>query len=107
MITDDNAVTKGLIRLALVALCAGAVTGVAGALFRLTLTWADKTRLEVLAYSHQYPYLGWLIPVIAAAVCVCSAAQALRILLHATMILSRQNRLLASSSGAATSVHAA
>ena len=49
------------------------MTGVAGALFRLTLTWADKTRLEVLNYSHQYPYLGWLIPVIAAAVCVAIA----------------------------------
>ena len=73
MITGDETETKGLIRLALVALCAGAVTGVAGALFRLALTWADKTRLEVLAYSHQYPYLGWLIPVIAAAVCVAIA----------------------------------
>ena len=73
MIAEDKAVTTGLVRLALVALCAGAVTGVAGALFRLALMWADKTRLEVLAYSHQYPYLGWLIPVIAAAVCVAIA----------------------------------
>ncbi|MFN8466916.1 MAG: H(+)/Cl(-) exchange transporter ClcA [Caldilineaceae bacterium] len=73
MITEEKATTQGLVKLALVALCAGAVTGVAGALFRLTLTWADKTRLEVLHYSHQYPYLGWLIPVIAAAVCVAIA----------------------------------
>ena len=73
MKTEEAEGVQGLIRLALVALCAGAVTGVAGALFRLTLTWADRTRLEVLAYSHQYPYLGWLIPVIAAAVCVAIA----------------------------------
>ena len=73
MITEEKAGTQGLVKVALVALCAGAVTGIAGALFRLTLTWADKTRLEVLHYSHQYPYLGWLIPVIAAAVCVAIA----------------------------------
>ena len=73
MTTEDSAVTKGLLRVTLVALCAGAVTGVAGALFRLALTWADKTRLAVLDYSHQYPYLGWLLPVIAAAVCVAIA----------------------------------
>ncbi len=67
---EENVGAKGLVAAALVALLAGAVTGVAGALFRLALAWADKTRLEVLVYSHQYPYLGWLIPVMAAAVCV-------------------------------------
>jgi CIC family chloride channel protein len=73
LIPEEAEGIQGLVRLALVALVAGAVTGVAGALFRLTLTWADKTRLEVLHYSQQYPYLGWLIPVIAAAICVAVA----------------------------------
>ncbi|MFN8471125.1 MAG: H(+)/Cl(-) exchange transporter ClcA [Anaerolineae bacterium] len=61
---------KGLVWLALVALVAGALTGVAGGLFRLALTWADKAREAVVAYSHGYSYLGWLIPVLAAAFCV-------------------------------------
>ncbi len=67
---EKSAVSRGLIRLVLVALVAGALTGVAGGLFRLALVEADKIRLAVLAFSHQYPYLGWLFPVLGAAVCV-------------------------------------
>jgi CIC family chloride channel protein len=71
---EESTISHGLIRLGLVALTAGALTGLAGGLFRLALTWADRTRLTVLAYSHaHYPYLGWLIPVIGAAVCVAIA----------------------------------
>lgn len=71
--TDDKEANKRPDTVGTGSAVRGAVTGVAGALFRLALTWADKTRLEVLAYSHQYPYFGWLIPVIAAAVCVAIA----------------------------------
>ncbi len=67
----ESTIPHGLIRLGLVALAAGALTGVAGGVFRLALTWADQTRLSMLAFSHHhYPYLGWLIPVLGAAVCV-------------------------------------
>ena len=71
---EEQAATQGLIPLVLVAVLAGALTGAAGGLFRLALAWADRTRLAVLAYSHaHFPYLGWLVPVIAAAVCVAIA----------------------------------
>lgn len=64
---------KGLWRVTFAALVAGAVTGLVGGLFRLGLIWADKMRLSVVAYSHDYPYLGWLIPVLGAAIFVAIA----------------------------------
>ncbi len=67
---ERSAASRGLIRLTLVALIAGVLTGVAGGLFRLALVEADKIRLSVLAFSHQYPYWGWLFPVLGAAICV-------------------------------------
>ncbi len=70
MAPEERAGTQGLVVLSIVALCAGALAGFAGALFRLALQWADKLRLEVLAFSHHYPAWGWLIPVLGAAVCV-------------------------------------
>jgi CIC family chloride channel protein len=71
---DDTAPgARALLTLGLVALCAGAAAGVAGALFRLTLAEADKLRTALVLFSHGYPWVGWLLPVAGAAVCVAIA----------------------------------
>lgn len=62
-----------LIRLALVSALAGIVTGVVGSAFRTSLIWADNARGEVVTFAHQWPHLGWLIPMVGAAICVALA----------------------------------
>jgi len=53
--------------LALAAMLAGALTGVLGALFRLALDAAGSARDAILAWSHRWPSLGWLVPLLGAA----------------------------------------
>ncbi|MFN8498829.1 MAG: ClC family H(+)/Cl(-) exchange transporter [Anaerolineae bacterium] len=70
---EQQKLSQGLVRLTLVALGAGALTGLVGGLFRLGLEWADKARVAAVTFSHGYPYLGWLFPVLGAAICVAIA----------------------------------
>ncbi len=70
---EQQKTAQGLLRLMLVALAAGALTGLVGGLFRLGLEWADRARVAVVTFAHGYPYLGWLIPVLGAAICVALA----------------------------------
>jgi len=64
--------------LALAAVLAGALTGVLGALFRLALDAAGSARDAVLAWSHRWPSLGWLVPVLGAAVAAAIARALVR-----------------------------
>jgi CIC family chloride channel protein len=49
------------------ALVAGALTGVLGAAFRYSLGAGEVARTALLDWSHRFPALGWVIPVLAAA----------------------------------------
>jgi chloride channel protein, CIC family len=62
----------GLLRLAVVAGVGGALTGVVGAAFRLTLDGAERARAGVVGWAQQWP-AGWLIPVALAAILVAAA----------------------------------
>lgn len=63
-------VSGGLWLLAVAAAIAGSLTGLIGVLFQLTLEWADGARSMLLAFAHQFPQWGLLIPVVVAALCV-------------------------------------
>lgn len=49
----DDAVGGGLLRLVLVAVVAGALTGVVAGLFRLALTSAEESMLDLLAWARE------------------------------------------------------
>ncbi len=66
----EATLTQGLSRLAMAAVAAGAITGLIGALFRMTLGWADAGRAHLLDWAHQIPQGGILIPVLFAAISV-------------------------------------
>ncbi|MGA9895703.1 MAG: ClC family H(+)/Cl(-) exchange transporter, partial [Xanthobacteraceae bacterium] len=67
--SDDR---RGLLRLALIALAVGAMTGVAGAIFRIALLHADRLRDATIAWAHGYSLGGFLVVVLA-----CAAAPAI------------------------------
>ena len=69
----SGAVNAGLVRLALVAAASGAITGVVGSAFRVTLVGADALRDALIAWAHQWPLVGWLLPVTVAALLVAFA----------------------------------
>lgn len=54
-------------RAALVGLCAGTVA----LLFRIVLTWADTLRNNLITWGHSFPELGWILPVMMAAIGAC------------------------------------
>ena len=62
-----------LARLALISALSGALTGVVGAAFRASLTQADTWRDMVIAWAHQWPAIGWLLPTCLAALLVAVA----------------------------------
>jgi CIC family chloride channel protein len=63
---------RGLLRLALIALAVGAMTGVAGAIFRIALAHADRLRDATVAWAHGHSLGGFLVVVLA-----CAAAPAI------------------------------
>ena len=65
---------RDLTRLALVATICGVLSGIFGAALSLSLLQAASARGHVLAFAHQWPLLGWLIPVAVSAVLVTIAA---------------------------------
>ena len=72
---DDR---RGLLRLALIALAVGAMTGVAGAIFRLALAQADRLRDAIIAWAHGYSLGGFVVVVLACAVAPAIAAWLVR-----------------------------
>jgi CIC family chloride channel protein len=57
--------------LLLAAAAVGAAAGLIGALFRLTLFWADVGRLAVINFAHAHcpAAIGWLLPVVVCGLC--------------------------------------
>jgi CIC family chloride channel protein len=56
-----------------VAVIAGVLAGVVGTAFREALVLANQFRLNVVEYFHQWPLIGWVVPVGAAAIAVAIA----------------------------------
>ena len=73
---DRAAASDGrhLTRLALVAIVSGLITGVVGAAFRMTLDLANAQRDAFITWARQWPDVGWLLTVLAAAALVATAA---------------------------------
>jgi CIC family chloride channel protein len=72
--TEEAPAGRDLTRLALVATICGVLSGVFGAALSLSLLQAAAARGQVLAFAHQWPLLGWLIPVAVSALLVTTAA---------------------------------
>ena len=72
--TESQATGRDLARLALVAVISGMLAGAAGATFRICLLQATSIRTNLLSWAHQWPLLGWVVPVVASAVLVTIAA---------------------------------
>lgn len=63
----DDAEQVGLVRITLLALVGGAIAGLIGGLFRLTLVAADLLRRDVLDWTREAPAVRWLVPLLLAA----------------------------------------
>ena len=72
MTNDEGQGGGSLLALALLALVAGALAGLVGALFRLSLVEADRLRGMLIEWAHGWEAVGFLL-VLAA----CAAATAL------------------------------
>src|SRR5947208_3369349 len=72
--SEAEANGRDLARLALVATLCGILSGVFGAVLSLSLLQAAAARQHVLAFAHQWPLFGWLIPVAFSAGLVTIAA---------------------------------
>jgi len=59
-----------LLRMTLASVITGATIGVVGGLFRWCLAQADQLRDRMIFLSHGNPYLGWIVPVVVAAIAV-------------------------------------
>src|SRR5215813_11964518 len=70
---EDSDDCSGLLGLALLSLVAGAVTGLVGALFRLSLDRADQFRNVFIDWAHQWEVAGLLL---VTAVCALATAVA-------------------------------
>ncbi|OYD67192.1 ClC family H(+)/Cl(-) exchange transporter [Rhodococcus sp. OK302] len=64
---------RGLLLLCLLAVVAGVFVGFIGGAFRWCLRRADDLRQTILDWSHQIPYVGWLVPVALVALCTVLA----------------------------------
>jgi CIC family chloride channel protein len=70
-VSDQDGEHGSLFVLAILALIVGAVSGFVGALFLLSLQWADRFRNEIIVWSHSKAFAGFLVVAI-----VCGAATA-------------------------------
>ncbi len=64
--------------LALIAIVAGALTGLVGGLFRLSLMGANNVRTSVLDWTREEPALRWIVPVVLAGAAVAIARLIIR-----------------------------
>ncbi len=69
---------RSLLKLALVALAVGAMTGVAGAIFRIALARADRVRDATIAWAHDHAAGGFVTVVLACALAPALAAWLVR-----------------------------
>lgn len=56
-----------------VAVLAGALAGVVGAAFRAVLVAADNFRIDAVGFLHEWPLIGWIVPVVVAGLAVAIA----------------------------------
>ncbi len=77
MSTGDDS-TRGAVLVCVTATLAGVVIGLVGGAFRWLLEACDRLRFELVAWAHQLPGPGWLIPVAAAAAGATLAALVVR-----------------------------
>jgi CIC family chloride channel protein len=68
--TPDDTEARGLAWLALIAGVSGIATGIVGAAFRVCLNHADALRSGIITWAHQWPLVGWVLPVAIAALLV-------------------------------------
>lgn len=61
--TPPDGERQGLIKACVVALVAGVAIGVVGAYFRAGLDWMGERHLALVAWAHQWPWIGWALPV--------------------------------------------
>jgi len=59
----DGGNTKGLLPACAIALAGGVAIGIIGAVFRASLLMAEGWRGQITVYAHQWPWLGWVVPV--------------------------------------------
>lgn len=57
----------------LVVIVAGILAGIVGSAFRVALTAADDFRIAVVEFFHAWPLVGWIVPVLGAALAVVIA----------------------------------
>lgn len=76
---DVYQLPKGLIRLCLLAVVGGVLIGVLGSAFRWAIFHADRFRFELINWAHQWPGIGVLIPIVAAAIAVAIARYTTRL----------------------------
>ncbi|MDI9913895.1 ClC family H(+)/Cl(-) exchange transporter [Rhodococcus sp. IEGM 1379] len=74
----DDEPNRGLLLLCLLAVVAGVFVGFIGGAFRWCLRRADNLRQTILDWSHQIPYVGWLVPVALVALCTVLAVLIVR-----------------------------
>lgn len=53
-----------LVRITVASLVAGALIGVVGGLFERLLVLANWLRDGIVAWAHNWPYIGWLVPLV-------------------------------------------
>ncbi len=70
--SDQDGEHGSLIVLAILALIVGAASGFVGALFLLSLQWADRFRDVIIVWSHSKAFAGFLVVSI-----VCAAVAAI------------------------------
>jgi CIC family chloride channel protein len=78
---DDKTATDerpALLKLALIALAVGAMTGVAGAVFRIALERSDRLRDAVIAWAHGHALGGFVVVLLACAAAPAVAAWLVR-----------------------------
>lgn len=71
-LTDPGITTRALLLLGAVAIVGGVLTGLVGTAFQITLAAADDARVAMVDWARHWPWVGWVVPVLA-----CGAGVAL------------------------------
>lgn len=58
----------GLLRACVIAVIGGLLIGVIGAGFRAGLVWMQEHHVQAIDWARQWPWAGWLLPVVIGAV---------------------------------------
>nr|WP_231750798.1 ClC family H(+)/Cl(-) exchange transporter [Mycobacterium sp. NAZ190054] len=74
---ETNSLSRPVV-LGAAAIAGGLVVGVVGGAFRWCLQAAERIRVDLVAWAHQLPGPGWLIPLTAVAACAAVAALIVR-----------------------------